>query len=292
MSRTTSRIPVDVFNPGQVFACYGLIELGELLCGNVRAGFVDDEFVIEANGDNEPVKVALDFIAASRTSALLPKTIRAEAQPWEWVWKKPDFEEVSTDEYPSCAPGAPAKLVARLRSADRFVDVEHWAEEPRTARDNVKFWAGSRGMPGIVMLDSAIDLVRTDIARAYLDPLNFQRPQSSSFRFDWRAGYVPMDIGWSLNKHDDVKMGGYPLVDVLAAIGLTNARPNFIKKVLYRYSVLLGAGHRPAILRAALGGAPQGFLHREFEMQLGWPGKEGQARAIVGVTEVKKKESA
>jgi CRISPR-associated protein Csx14 len=290
MSRT-SVIPVDVFNPGQVFACYGLIELAETLCGNVRAGFLDGEFVVEADGDVEPVKAAIDFIASSKTFVLLPKTIRAEAPPWKWSWKALDVEELSTDEYASRAPGAPAKLVARLRAGDRYVDVEHWAEEDRTDRDNVKFWAGAGGMPGVVMLDSAIELVRADKRLAYADPLNFQRPQSSSFRFDWRAGYVPMDIGWSLNNHS-TKMGGYPLVDVLAAVGLTNARPNYLKKVQYRYAVLLNAGHRPVILRAALGGAPAGFPHREFEIQLGWPGKEGQARAIVGVTEVKQKESA
>ncbi|HET9049871.1 MAG TPA: type I-U CRISPR-associated protein Cas8c [Chiayiivirga sp.] len=287
MTRSKSTIPVDVLNPGQVFACYGLIELAELLCGEVRAGFVGDRFVIEAKGEVEPVEAAIDFIAGSKTYALFPKGITAEAQPWKWSWKKLDVEELSVDEYASRAPGAPAKLVARLKNGKRHIDVDHWAEEDRTGRDNVKFWAGAGGMPGVVMLESAIELVRAERAQAYADPLNFQRPQSSSFRFDWRSGYIPMDIGWSLNNHQKAKTGGYPLVDVLAAIGLSSARPRFVKKLLYRYGVLQGAGHRPLFLRAALGGELAGFSRREFEIELGWPGKEGQARAIVGVTEVK-----
>jgi CRISPR-associated protein Csx14 len=287
MNRSESEIPVDVLNPGQVFACYGLIDLAGLLCGDVRAGFVGDSFVIEAKGEVEPVKTAIDFIAGSKTYLLLPKGIAADAQPWKWSWKVLDVEEAQSDEYASRAPGAPAKLVARLKNDPRHIDVDYWAEEDRTVRDNVKFWAGAGGLPGVVMLDSAIDLVRSEKEQAYADPLNFQRPQSSSFRLDWRSSYIPMDIGWSLNNHQKAKNGGYPLVDVLAAIGLSNARPRLVKKLLYRYGVLQGAGHRPLFLRAALGGELAGFSRREFEIELGWPGKEGQARAIVGVTEVK-----
>ena len=286
MSRSESRIPVDVFNPGQIFACYGFIDIAEILCGNVRAGFVDDAFVIEADGDVEPVKAAIDFLAGSKTFVLLPRGISAKAPPWKWKWKEPNVEEVTSDDYMSHAPAKPAKLVARLRNGTQFIDVEHWAEENRTGRDNVKFWAGAGGLPGVVMLDSAIELMRSGKEQAYADPLNFQRPQSSSFRFDWRSGYIPMDIGWSLNSHPNANTAGYPLVDILAAIGLNHARPFFVKKVEYRYGVLTGQKHRPLFLRAALGSALEGFSRREFEIQLGWPGKEGQARAIVGVTEV------
>lgn len=302
MKRAKSTIPVDILNPGQVFACYGLIDLVELLCGDVRAGFVDDSFVIEAKGEGEPVKVAIDFIAGSKTYVLFPKGITAETQPWKWGWKKLDVEELGVDEYASRAPGAPAKLVARLKNGGRHIDVDHWAEEDRTGRDNVKFWAGAGGMPGVVMIENAIDLVRAEKAQTYDDPLNFQRPQSSSFRFDWRGGYVPMDIGWSLNNHKtknyEPKTGGYPLVEILGAIGLSNARPRVQReraeccakkwcKLHYRYGVLQGEGHRPLILRAALGNALPGFFRREFQVELRWADKEGHSRAIVGVTEVK-----
>jgi CRISPR-associated protein Csx14 len=83
------------------------------------------------------------------------------------------------------------------------------------------------------------------------------------------------------------------LVDILATIGLTHARPYFVKKLEYRYGILTGQGHRALFLRAALGGTLEAFPRRQFQIQLGWPGKEGQARAIVGVTEVaNQKESA
>ena len=61
----------------------------------------------------------------------------------------------------------------------------------------------------------------------------------------------------------------------------------------YRYSVIgVGPGasdlepfYPPNLIRSVLGGTTLPFEHRSFRMRLGWPGKEGQARAITTVTE-------
>lgn len=295
MSRSRNSIPVDVFNPAQVFACYGLMELAELLNGDVRCGFVGDEFLIDAAsihdqaGPRDPIPRALAFLGGASVTAVLPQGCDEAGLSW----KKMASERLPDATYPSTLPAKPAKLVARLRNPifpTIVVDVDHWAEEEaRTQRDAVKFWAGAGGLPGVVMLETALDLVREDLRAGVTDPLNLQRPQSSSFRFDWRAGYVPMDIGWSLNNHSNTKNGGYPLVDVLAAIGLASARPlRPVRrdKLTYRYGVLEGEGHHPMFLRASLGSGLEGFARRSFEIQLGWPGKEGQARSIVNVVEI------
>ena len=88
-----------------------------------------------------------------------------------------------------------------------------------------------------------------------------------------------------------MSMIGYPIVEILAAIGLSHARPRRAErtKLEYRYGVLgtdaHGTLYDPIFLRAALGGTELGFPCRRFHMQLGWPGKEGQARCITNVTE-------
>jgi CRISPR-associated protein Csx14 len=119
--------------------------------------------------------------------------------------------------------------------------------------------------------------------------LSIEAPQSSSFRFDWRRDYVPMNVGFSPNEHADLTMIGFPLVEILAAIGVTNARPQRIDKLNYRYGVAAGLanGHllRPILLRAALGCTSLPFPRRSFRMKLDWPGQENQARCIVDVTE-------
>ncbi|RMF69984.1 MAG: type I-U CRISPR-associated protein Cas8c, partial [Alphaproteobacteria bacterium] len=48
-------IPVDLFNPGQVFACLGFLEAAEILLGEAEGGFdwsneADVRFILRAAG--------------------------------------------------------------------------------------------------------------------------------------------------------------------------------------------------------------------------------------------------
>lgn len=172
------------------------------------------------------------------------------------------------------------------------IEISHWGDSRReTGRDNVKFWAGAAGYPGAALASDSLELVRDVIAESAGDPFNVFAEQSSSFRLDWRRDYIPLDIGFSLNAHSGprFKTVGYPIVEILAAIGLSNARPHYIDKLHYRYGVL-GAGvdddlFDPFFLRASLGAFELPFPQRTFQMNLGWPGKEGQSRCITTVYE-------
>jgi CRISPR-associated protein Csx14 len=169
--------------------------------------------------------------------------------------------------------------------------IDHWGDA--TARDNVKFWAGSGGYPGAALWRDAVVLIKEEAVSAFQDPFALAAPQSSSFRFDWRRDYIPLDVGFSPNEHASMEMVGYPLVELFAAIGLSHARPlrpERRNKLLYRYGVI-GSNAKeapllpPTFLRAALGTEAMPFPRRRFRMNLGWPGQEGQARCITTVTE-------
>lgn len=101
-----------------------------------------------------------------------------------------------------------------------------------------------------------------------------------------------MDIGFSLNAHSGDRFCaiGYPLVEMLAAIGLTHARPMRITKLEYRYGIVSAGDGRqlldPIFHRASLGVAWLPFPRRVFQINLGWPGKENQARCITTVEEL------
>ena len=69
------------------------------------------------------------------------------------------------------------------------------------------------------------------------DPFAVDALQSGSFRLDWRRDYVPLHAGFSPNVHGSVVMRGYPVVELLAAIGLTHARPVRHNKLRYSYGV-------------------------------------------------------
>jgi CRISPR-associated protein Csx14 len=205
-------------------------------------------------------------------------------------WNVPTlaFDDGDPSVFPIDPPDSPAPLPVRLVGAAGAITITHWGDDPASVgRDNVKFWAGSGGYPGAALARDALDLVAglggNALAEATSDPFAVSAPQSSSFSFDWRRSYVPLDAGFSPNAHSSVNMVGFPFVELLAAIGLENARPERPdrgNKLAYRYAV--SNARLPTIFaRAVLGGQSMGFNVRRFRMQLNWPGQKDQARCII-----------
>lgn len=285
-------IPVDLFNPGQVFACIGFAEAADVLIGEAEACFDWSDrsgarFWLRAWGDQNPIEVVLRFLSEARVIAKAPNG-SPNIAAWNRSWGEQPEEGCLGDPYDSPDPDSPATLVAVLRAGDDELPINYWVD---TVRDNVKFWAGSGGYPGAALTRDALALIREGAVASASDPFALAVPQSSSFRLDWRRDYVPIDAGFSLNAHGGaIQTVGYPLVELLGAIGLTNARPRRLRtKLEYRYGVV-GRSRDvvwlpPTALRAALGASVLPFEVRRFRMFLSWPGKEGQARAITHVVE-------
>jgi CRISPR-associated protein Csb3 len=278
-----ARIPVDLFNPGQVFACIGFLEAADLLLGGAEGGFDWDDlgdvrFVLRAATARDPVQEVLEFLARAKVFSIAPRGSKLDTAKWQ----VPTASAVG-DDFPFPEPDSPATLPALLEDdCGRRIIIEHWGDATR--RDAVKFWAGSGGYPGVALARDALDIVRTGIAAAGTAAFDLPAPQSSSFRFDWRRDYVPLEVGFSPNAHAAMTMVGFPAVELLAAIGLQHARPSRLDRLTYRYAAL-GAAVPPALLRPALGGASLPFPRRVFRIRLDWPGQEGQARCISHVTE-------
>jgi CRISPR-associated protein Csx14 len=284
------RLSVDLLNPGQVFACLGLMEASELLCGPCEGGFDaplgDSEatFVFAVDGTDTPLRAILEFLRAAHVRAVAPQGSKVAV-------KEPDLDTVTgaPKEFPAPEPHSPAALPIELCNGGRSIPVTHWADG--SSRDNVKFWGGSGGKSGAAFARDIIAKVRAlsdEKWNATLgDPFNFDAAMTSSFRFDWRRDYIPLDLGFSLNEHTgQITAVGYPFVELLAAIGLEHARPsrpNPRGKLEYRYA----AWTEPlstTLARAALG-APSRFPFplRLFRMRLGCPDRH--ARCIVDAYE-------
>lgn len=284
-------IPVDLANPGQVFACLGFLEAADILLGAARGGFDwselgDARFRLAASGREDPVARVLRFLDEATVASLAPAGSVNRTEKWHV-----DTMPVQSRAFPFRDPQSPATLPARLEdAAGNTIVFDHWGDETR--RDNVKFWAGSAGYPGVGLVRDALDLIRGRTADHVDDPYALGAEQSSSFRFDWRRDYVPIDAGFSPNAHrDNLVMQGYPVVELLAAVGLTHARPFRCGKLQYNYGLagLAGSGcYDPIFLRAALGARRPpfpGMPFRLFSVQLAWPGQQGQARCITNVIE-------
>ena len=307
-------IPVDLRNPGQVFACLGLMEAAHALHPEPQRlrrepvtgrrepvtglyeweeGAVHARFTLSAPGDKNPVAAVIDFLASVDVVSLNAPAERGPAVEHttaKWDVPSEPFSASEPCGFPFDPPDSPATLPACLRdpaNPERTLVISHWGDDPiGIGRDNVKFWAGSGGYPGAALARDALQLIKgldgAALAEAAADPFNLAAPQSSSFSFDWRRSYTPLDAGFSPNAHGSITMVGFPLVELLAAIGLQNARPerpDRRNKLSYRYAVT-GARLPLVLARPVLGCADIGFPVRTFTMQLGWPGQEGQARCI------------
>lgn len=287
-----STIPVDLMNPGQVFACLGFMELTQVLLGDAEAAFDWSDrhatlFRLSSAQSESPVSRVMRFLEEAELATKAPPGSR-NVQSWKSSWGSPPEVVAIREPFPFPDPTSPATLPAVLRDRQGCeVMFDYWGDA--TCRDNVKFWAGSGGYPGAAMLRDALKLVRGKLLQHSGNPFALDSEQSSSFRFDWRRDYVPVHDGFSPNKHEGIKMVGFPLVELLAAIGVSHARPLRHHKLEYNYSVLGGKDHLmfdPIFHRAALGSKETpipGARFRSFCMRLENPGKDD--RSITLVTE-------
>lgn len=282
-------IPFDPTNPGHVFACLGFLELSETFTGETKAAFRLDgpggpRFELMSLKDPDPFSTVLEFLEHAQVTMLIPQGSELR---YENKTDAMDYTETSSDVFPCPEPEKPEPLPVLLKKGSREFLITTWTNG--AVKDNTKFWTGSRGMPGAVLARNALALVRGSILASRPDPFSLSAPQSSSFRFDRRRDTVPLRAGFSINNHRrKIIPMGYPLVEILAAIGLTHARPirvNPSNGMLYQYSFIVDHLLSAVFHRAALGVAPLPFRTKTYSMTMDWAGQPGKARCIAFVTE-------
>ncbi len=187
-------VNVDVTNPGQFFACCGLLELADRFWPGAEGWFEDAVFCIHAEGTLPELWRAI---------------VSAELQPLN-----PDDETASP---------------MRLRSPFDLT-LDWWKDEYSGGR-TLKAWAGSmRGVRIALAMKAAVADAAGhdspfDYASVIYDPDN-PKKKVEPYYFDSRRGWnaQPIDIGFS---PDSLKMtsAAYPAVEFLCLIGLQRFRP-------------------------------------------------------------------
>ena len=121
-------IPVDLFNPGQVFACLGFLEAADVLCGEAEGGFdwrdeADTRFHLRAAGEDNPVETVLRFLAEAKVTAIAPYGSENQKEKWNKGWEeKCKLTLLKQGEpFPYPNPSSPATLPARLEANDKAI---------------------------------------------------------------------------------------------------------------------------------------------------------------------------
>ena len=273
-------IPVDLLNPGQVFACLGFLEAADVLCGNAEGGFNWEEsrsadaaqFKLRAAGGSSPIGEVLEFLAAAKIQCLKPTRWAGEPRKGE--------SPVLTATFPEPIGGRMA-LPIRLRDGNtrKVADIDHWADG--SSRIPFKLYAGNRSAYSIACnilhgdatkgLRGVKDLLRDERTELALRPFDVCTPMGGSFNFDPRKAWTAIDVGYSPDTQEH-KVVASPVVEILAAWGMQHARPDEYETRQVRYGAW-GALVPPLLARPALAGVDVAIPIRKFEFTLDLSGK-------------------
>ncbi len=309
---TEASIPVDLFNPGQVFACLGFLEAAEALCGDAEGGFdwrdqANVRFGISAGGSEHPFAVALDWLVKAQLRRFAP-TGYEDPPPKKKQRSSNDGELSNEDEdeaeselasnlefgdsFPSGEPDRMALPVLLLPEDGQDIQLGHWSDG--SSRESFKLYSGNRSAFSIsksmihgqrskpTKKDSTGKLKAFGISQLWEqqrdkvieEPFHVLTAMGGSFNFDPRGGWTSIDAGYSPNDQGHA-VSASPIVELFAAWGLENARPEDLDTRNAR-SVRYGAwGERlpPMLARPALAGAPLPVPMRRFQFELELSGK-------------------
>lgn len=300
-----SKIPVDLFNPGQVFACLGFMELADVLLGDAEAGFDWNDpkqahFCLKAQGNEIPVEAVLNYLASAAVERITPV---GYVDPPRKKADADDEDEADEDVHPEDPTSAasnsetfPAKvadamsLPVRLSVAGKpSVELGHWADG--SGRNAFKLYSGNRSAERIaramltgtrekpkegqsvggIKYKGIAQLWQESRADLAAKPFAVLTSLGGSFNFDPRGAWTALDAGYSPNtqKHG---VAASPLVHLLAACGLEHTRPvEFgVRQVHYcAWSGLLPVD----LARVAFQGGISSLPTRYFRFELALSGK-------------------
>lgn len=232
--KTTLNVQVDVRNPGQFFACCGLLEVAHRLWPKAEGWFDEDHFVISVPG-----------LVRGLPELLFKAPLECEA-----------IAESDGIQDPKIAPvvlGPPISM--RL---------DWWlSEDGRPNR--FKTWAANA--TSCQMFVKWIRPFRKVLDQSVSDPWNLLTTSQwtqGSYGFDSDVGWDALKVGFSLNEHTKLRdLPTRPAAELFGAIGLQRFFPAFDSKENFvEYAPWIVPLRAPVARLAVLGIATAVIKHR------------------------------
>jgi CRISPR-associated protein Csb3 len=274
---TSFFVNVDVTNPGQFFACCGLLELAHRLWPGAEGWFDHSKsmFAISANGISVTVDYLNHALANCDVSGLSEEQCRerevleAENRRLRKQGQKlPNEKEERRKEL-----GTLARQGA-IRLGKPFDIVLDWWQTDDKDITTPKTWAGRQELHRIARAaqDALSDISEPremfDYGCVLREPREYRKEKSDGqepvepFYFDARRFAHPLDIGFSLDKQDAETIA-YPAVELLGLIGLQRFRPaRAPNKWWFEYSAWLAPLAAPVAAAVVCGSVPAGYRYR------------------------------
>lgn len=226
----TIRINVDVTNPGQFFACCGLLELADRLWpgAQVMASFVNDVFCLHSIPPDVSVKSII---------AKLLEAPRNPTPPWRPI---------------NGSDGKPVKDVKKITpvhvGGSINLRLNWWLNELEGKQSEFKTWSSHQTSTGL--LTDLANAVTLDLLDEH-NVLYFSTGMTGRLGFDLRSSWNTLDTGFSPNDQN-LPVQTYALTELLAAIGLQMFRPS-VSDDSFAYACWRHALHAPVARAVATG---------------------------------------
>lgn len=282
-------IPVDLFNPGQVFACLGFLEAADALLGEAEGRFDWSEsqsprFWIRCPRDENPFEAVLWKFENSKLSEIFPKGWPDDKVQKQSVFPSPLSEHVDDKGKPGTT-----KLPGFLEVEDQKFFLESWTDN--SSRPDFKLYSGNRSgcsiandmlfgkrakpkkgqTLGDIVNQGLKQIVRSDWEGLRRDPLNVTVSMAGSFNMDPRGAWNSIDAGYSPNQHGD-DVAASPIVEFFACLSLEHFRPVPKDRGIYEYAAWQ-TYQPPALARVTCSGVKTPFTTRHFNFALALSGK-------------------
>lgn len=245
-------VNVDVTNPGQFFACCGLLELADRLWPGAEGWFAteDGHFLINTKHNSPATMAELIHKIKTCNIAGLTETEKREREHLESKKRrlKKSGRQISDElEQRRKDLGTKARSGSLILEHPFSMTLDWWQvdDDKNTAP---KTWAGKQELHRIAratqdavpdtqpfddLLDfSAVLRLTTDYQKNKVDSNKSVEP----FFFDARRFAHALDTGFSLDVQD-AETTAHPAVELLALIGLQRHRPQAISKRKFRYGL-------------------------------------------------------
>lgn len=299
---TSASIPVDLFNPGQVFACLGFLEIADEVLGYAEGGFdwsapSQVRFDLKTDDKGNPFERVLEQLSQASCR---------EVEPRGWPGEKANGAVVA-DCFPSplldhydkngkkwTRTCLPVSVAIHLNGKSVSIPLVNWTDG--SSRPLFKLYSGNRSAHSIAnnMLrgkrskptracpDGKVEFKglqqlwnekRTQMIEAPFDVLC---SMGGSFNFDPRGGWTALDAGFSPDQQSKSGLldgiAASPVVEMLATWGMEHARPDEFTTRQVRYGVWHGLVP-PMLARVAISGVEVIRPFRRFKFTLALSGK-------------------
>lgn len=235
------RVTIDPCNPGQFYACCGIIEMCELAGATTLSYFAA----------NQRLPRQAEFVLSSDKELTLAFLIGAVKEA-----TYSSLERVGSDNPPNKDSIAPA----RAEILGRTIDLDWWLDEFQAKAKQLKCWAGQ--VTTRKLLTELPRLLTSENCSFDADAFT-----STRFGLDPRSAWVALNLGYSPNEQGQ-ESRSYPVVEMLAAFGLQGFRPKGDRAGGFEYWLW----HDPlpiAVARCACTEAWDGLNASRYRFELG-----------------------